>query len=151
MDKLLNRRAALSVGGSALIAAAAATVLPANAAVTEADNLRTSGAGGATGLMESAPSFQTLFPNTRYFEVDSVIAGVRFSARVTLPAGYDGVGTQHFPVVYQIDGNLYFPATAPFHQASHSDVMSTLRPFILVSVGYSREESHAWIGSACAI
>ncbi len=95
-------------------------------------------------LAESAPSFGSLFSSTRYFEVDSKIAGVRFSAWVTLPAQYDADETQSFPVVYQVDGNLFFPATAPFHQAMPSDSLSPLVPFILVSVGYSNAESQDW-------
>jgi len=95
-------------------------------------------------LEEIIPSFQTVFPQTRYFEIDSEVAGNRFSASVTVPAGYDQQNSESFPIVYQIDANLYFPSTAPFHLATHGDVMSTLRPFILVSIGYSQEESHKW-------
>ena len=95
-------------------------------------------------LEEIIPSFQTVFPQTRYFEIDSEVAENRFSASVTVPAGYDQQNSESFPVVYQIDANLYFPSTAPFHLATHGDVMSTLRPFILVSIGYSQEESHKW-------
>ncbi|MGN8059014.1 alpha/beta hydrolase [Pedobacter sp. 22163] len=98
----------------------------------------------AVNLEEITPSFQTVFPQTRYFEIDSKIAGNRFSAWVTVPAGYDQQKTESFPIVYQLDANLYFPSTAPFHLATHGDVMSTLRPFILVSIGYSQEESHRW-------
>lgn len=104
----------------------------------------TSGAGRSNKLIESAPSFAQLFPSTRYFEVDSEIAGTRFSAWVTPPAQYDLDKTQKFPILYQVDGNLFFPATAPFHQAGQGDSMSPLTPFILVSVGYSERESHAW-------
>jgi len=95
-------------------------------------------------LEELVPSFQTVFPQTRYFEIDSEIAGNRYSASVTLPAMYDQLEGESFPIVYQIDANLYFPSTAPFHLATHGDVMSTLKPFILVSIGYSQEESHQW-------
>lgn len=98
----------------------------------------------AVNLEEFIPSFQTVFPQTRYFEIDSEIAGNRFSASVTVPAVYDQQNSETFPIVYQIDANLYFPSTAPFHLATHGDVMSTLRPFILVSVGYAQEESHKW-------
>jgi uncharacterized protein len=96
-------------------------------------------------LAESVPSFGTLFPSTRYFEIDSKIAGARFAAFVTLPAHYDADEAQTFPILYQVDGQLFFPATAPFHQAAQSDPMSPLVPFILVSVGYSAPESRAWV------
>ena len=98
----------------------------------------------AVRLTEAEPSFAALFPSTRYFEVQSRIAGTRFSAWVTLPALYDLDKSRKFPVLYQVDGNLFFPATAPFVQAGHNDVMSPQTPFILVSVGYSVGESHAW-------
>jgi predicted alpha/beta superfamily hydrolase len=101
--------------------------------------------GNSAELTESKPPFATLFPETRYFEVDSTIAGVRFSAWVTPPAQYDADPTQKFPVVYQVDGNLFFPATAAFHQASARDPMSPIAPFILVSIGYSEAESAAWV------
>lgn len=96
-------------------------------------------------LIESAPSFATLFPATRYFEIDSEIAGARFSAWVTPPAQYDADPSQKFPVVYQVDGNLFFPATGPFHHAVASDSMSPIQPFILVSIGYSEQESQEWV------
>lgn len=95
-------------------------------------------------MAETIPSFEALFPSTRYFEIDSEIAGARFGAWVTLPAHYDADKGQAYPVVYQVDGNLFFPATAPFHPTGPSDPMSPLIPFILVSVGYAKEESHEW-------
>lgn len=99
---------------------------------------------GGVELLEITPSFKVLFPATRYFEIDSEIAGERFAAWVTLPAQYDADQTTAYPVVYQVDGNLFFPATAPFHQTGAGDPMSPLVPFILVSVGYSEKESAAW-------
>ncbi|WBX86219.1 alpha/beta hydrolase [Sphingosinicella microcystinivorans] len=95
-------------------------------------------------LAESAPPFGSLFPSARYFEIDSNIAGERFSAWISLPAQYDADETQSFPVVYQVDGNLFFPATAPFHQAVPRDSLSPVIPFILVSVGYSDAQSQDW-------
>lgn len=96
-------------------------------------------------LAESTPSFGAIFPSTRYFEIDSTLAGARFAAFVTTPARYDADETQKFPIVYQVDGNLFFPSTTPFHQAGQSDPMSPLRPFILVSIAYSERESPAWV------
>lgn len=115
----------------------------ASSAAEGARNAGTANAG-PIDLTELAPSFAVLFPSTRYFEIDSNIAGARFSAWVTPPANYDADETQHFPVVYQVDGNLFFPTTAPFHGAGQSDPMSPQIPFILVSVGYAERESHAW-------
>ncbi|RVV96505.1 alpha/beta hydrolase [Mesobaculum littorinae] len=144
MIKIIDRGAALSLGGSVLAAAAAASVRPTAATDSEPVSAGSFGTGGTRGLVEAAPSFAELFPLTRYFEVDSEIAGARYSASVTVPMQYEADETQRYPVVYQIDGNLYFAATAPFHMPGQFDVMSPLRPFIMVSIGYSREESHAW-------
>jgi predicted alpha/beta superfamily hydrolase len=95
-------------------------------------------------LPETEPCFAALFPATRYFEMESEIAGARFAAWVTTPANYDADPSKTYPIVYQVDGNLFFPATAPFHPVGPSDSMSPLLPFILVSVGYGAAESHAW-------
>lgn len=103
--------------------------------------------GAVTGpfeLTETTPSFAVLFPATHYFEIESKIAGARFSAWVTPPAQYEADPTQAYPIVYQVDGNLFFPATTPFHQPGQGDSMSPQLPFILVSVGYDIAESHAW-------
>ncbi|AOH84330.1 esterase [Sphingomonas panacis] len=132
MNYPIDRRSALSIGAGAIAAAAAAT-LP----------TRSSAAKTPTGLVESAPSFEALFPSTRYYEIESRIAGARFAAWVTLPAQYDADRTKTYPIVYQMDGNLFLPATAPFHQGE-GDKLSPHIPFIMVSVGYSKRESHAW-------
>ncbi|MBS0420033.1 MAG: alpha/beta hydrolase [Proteobacteria bacterium] len=96
-------------------------------------------------LTETQASFGALFPSTRYFEIDSKSAGARFGVWVTPPAQYDADQTQAYPIVYQVDGNLFFPTTAPFHQPGQSDALSPHIPFILVSVGYSERESSAWV------
>lgn len=143
MDKPIDRRSALSTGASALFAAAA-TTLPARMAAAEPAGPGPSAAIDPAGLIESAPSFDALFPATRYFEIDSKIANARFAAWVTLPAQYSADNSTSYPIIYQMDGNLFFPTTAPFHQAGQGDALSPQLPFILVSVGYSKPESHAW-------
>ncbi|WP_240198155.1 alpha/beta hydrolase [Novosphingobium sp. P6W] len=98
----------------------------------------------AAAISELAPSLAYLLPDTRYFEMDSKRAGTRFSAWITPPANYDEDQTKAYPVVYQVDGNLFFPATAPFHQALPRDGISPIRPFILVSISYAAQESQDW-------
>lgn len=98
----------------------------------------------SSGLTEIAPSFEKLFPSTTCFEIDSAIVGERFAVWVTVPASYAPDDEPGLPVVYQIDGNLFFPATAPFHPTGEGDPMSPLVPFILVSVGYGERTSHEW-------
>lgn len=98
----------------------------------------------SVALTEAAPSLASLLPDSRYFEMNSRIAGARFSAWVTPPANYDADQASTFPVVYQVDGNLFFPATAPFHQALPRDGLAPVKPFILVSIGYSVDESQEW-------
>lgn len=142
MGNVIDRRSALSIGAGAFVAAATA-ISPANAAGEQGRSAR-SETTGSRGLVESEPSFQALFPTTRYFEIDSQVVGARFGAWVTLPAQYEAEGTKNYPVVYQMDGNLFGPTTAPFHQAGEGDKLSPHIPFILVSVGYSEQESYAW-------
>lgn len=98
----------------------------------------------AAAISEMTPALAYLLPDTRYFEMDSEIAGTRFSAWVTPPADYDDNQTHAYPVVYQVDGNLFFPATAPFHQALSRDGISPIRPFILVSISYAARDSQDW-------
>lgn len=118
--------------------------MPASSAVDGTDGVGAPVAAGSIELTETAPSFAALFPSTRYFEIDSNIAGTRFGVWVTPPAQYDADQAKSYPIVYQVDGNLFFPTTAPLHQAGQSDSMSPQLPFILVSVGYCERESHAW-------
>jgi hypothetical protein len=145
MDRIVNRRSALSIGGHVAAAAAATAIVPASLSAGEPHNGSASAMVSSLKLTETAPSFSALFPSTRYFEIDSDIAGARFSAWVTPPAQYDADKTQAYPVVYQVDGNLFFPATVPFHQAGQNDPLSPQIPFILVSIGYSTPESKEWV------
>ncbi|MEG3151016.1 alpha/beta hydrolase-fold protein [Sphingomonas sp. ZT3P38] len=133
----------MSVAAGAIAAVATAT-LPARSAARQQDRSGSSPAKNPTGLVESAPSFDALFPSTRYFEMDSGSVGARFAVWVTLPAQYDANSTKTYPIVYQMDGNLFLPTTAPFHQSGEGDKLSPHIPFIMVSVGYSKRESHAW-------
>jgi len=143
MDNFIDRRSAMSIGAGAFVAAATA-ILPTSSAAGEQGRAGRLATKGSMGLVESRPSFEALFPSTRYFEIDSQAVGARFGAWVTLPAGYEPGTTKTYPIVYQMDGNLFLPTTAPFHQAGQGDKLSPHIPFILVSVGYSERESHAW-------
>jgi len=142
MNTPVDRQPATSIGSNLVTEAAVAAIAPASAAVREVNG--GSATNGSFELTEAPPSFSALFPATRYFEIDSKIAGARFAAWVTPPAQYDADPAQAYPVVYQVDGNLFFPTTAPLHQPGQSDNMSPQTPFILVSVGYVACESHAW-------
>ncbi|WP_034156626.1 alpha/beta hydrolase [Sphingomonas sp. ERG5] len=135
MNMPANRQPDSSTGSSVVAEASAAEGV-------DGDGARA--AAGSTELTETAPSFGALFPSTRYFEIDSKFVGARFGVWVTPPAQYDADPARTYPIVYQVDGNLFFPTTAPLHQAGQSDSMSPQVPFILVSVGYSERESHAW-------
>ncbi|NIJ35841.1 hypothetical protein FHR22_000490 [Sphingopyxis panaciterrae] len=144
MTTPIDRPTAPPIGSDLVTEAAVAAIAPASAAAREADGRIGSATNQPFDLTEATPSFGALFPATRYFEIDSKIAGARFSAWVTPPAQYDADPAQAYPVVYQVDGNLFFPTTAPLHQPGQSDNMSPQIPFILVSVGYGVQESHAW-------
>lgn len=139
----IDRRSALSIGAGAWVAAATG-LSPASAVAREQGGSGTSATTAQTGLVESEPSFRNLFPSTQYFDIGSQVVGARFGVWITLPAQYEADRTRAYPIVYQMDGNLFFPATAPFHQGGESDQLSPHIPFIMVSVGYSQDESHAW-------
>jgi predicted alpha/beta superfamily hydrolase len=92
-------------------------------------------------LHQKDASFRKLFPHTHYFEVESAEASANYGVWVTLPPQYDSEPGRRYPAVYQTDGNLAFPQTAPNHSLAHFDFISPLSPFVQVSVGYTEAES----------
>lgn len=142
MNTPADRQPASPIGSDLVTEAAIAAIAPASAATGDAEG--GSGTDISFALTETVPSFGALFPSTRYFEIASPIAGAHFAVWVTPPAQYDADPARTYPVVYQVDGNLFFPTTAPLHQSGQSDNMSPQMPFVLVSVGYGARESHAW-------
>jgi predicted alpha/beta superfamily hydrolase len=83
----------------------------------------------------------TLLPNTRYFEVDSALAGARYAVWVTTPAGYDRAAAARFPVLYLPDGNSAAPSFIPRTPYLQVDAINPIRPFIMVCVGYPPEDA----------
>jgi predicted alpha/beta superfamily hydrolase len=93
------------------------------------------------GLVEGTPTLSAMLGLTRYFEVDSRIAGARYAIWVTIPPQYQQAPNQRFPVIYQPDGNLAAAAHASVHALACADAINPLKPYIQVCVGYTGEEA----------
>lgn len=92
-------------------------------------------------LCEATASFDSLFPRTRYFEMESVHTGTRHAVWVTVPMTYFVDPNRHFPAIYETDGNIAFPQSAPIDAMLYFDPIHPIRPFIKVSVGYVPAEA----------
>ncbi|MEO8450649.1 MAG: alpha/beta hydrolase-fold protein [Gemmatimonadota bacterium] len=92
-------------------------------------------------LVELQPPMSATLPGSRYFEVDSRLAGARFAVWVTTPQTYGAEPDRRYPAVYLPDGNLSAPLTAPTHQMLQHDPIHPIRPFIQVCVGYAGEDA----------
>jgi hypothetical protein len=92
-------------------------------------------------LRPSDPPMSTLLPATRYYEVDSAIAGARYAIWVSTPAGYDRAATQRFPVLYLPDGNSAAPSFSTRIPYLQVDPINPMTPFIMVCVGYPAEDA----------
>lgn len=86
-------------------------------------------------------SFASLFPRTRYFEMNSSNTGARYAIWVTVPPTYTADDTRNFPVIYEPDGNIGFPQSAPIDAMLYIDPIHPILPFIKVSVGYTPAEA----------
>lgn len=80
-------------------------------------------------------------PNTRYFEIDSAIAGARYAVWVTTPPLYDKEPDRTYPVVYVTDGNGAAPMTISRIPLLRSDPINPIEPFVQVCVGYTAEDA----------
>ena len=89
-----------------------------------------------TGLVEQQFPEWALLPNTRYFEVDSAIAGARYAIWVTVPPQYEVHAEARYTVVFAPDGNGMAPMSAPRMQMLATDPIAPIEPFILVCIGY---------------
>jgi predicted alpha/beta superfamily hydrolase len=88
-------------------------------------------------LVEAVPPLTSTLPNTRYFEIESRLAGARYAIWVTTPPLYDREPERRYPVLYQPDGNGSAPMTAPRLQLLRADPINPIEPFIQVCVGYA--------------
>lgn len=89
----------------------------------------------------SAPPMSAMLRATRYFEVESAIVGARFAVWVTTPARYDAEPNARYPAIYQPDGNVAVPLTAPVASLLPDDPINPIQPFIQVSVGYVGQDA----------
>lgn len=94
-----------------------------------------------TGAFEplSLP-FETMFPRTKYFEVDSTRAGARYAIWVSVPLGYDP-SDKTFPVIYTPDGNSAATFAGSLANAGVFDPINPVQSTIQVSVGYPPAEA----------
>lgn len=80
-------------------------------------------------------------PTTTYYELRSAAAGGEYAVWVTLPVGYKPDDGKKYPVVYVQDGNLMAPFIGCFNKVMPVDVISPIRPFIAVSIGYAPDDA----------
>jgi predicted alpha/beta superfamily hydrolase len=92
-------------------------------------------------LIETDMPLSLVMPGTRYFEVESTAVGTRFAVWITTPPRYDLETEVRYPAVYQVDGNLLAPLTAPLQALLRDDPINPIVPFVQVSVGYTGEEA----------
>ncbi len=89
----------------------------------------------------STSPISAMLPATRYFEVDSSIVGAKFGVWVTTPPRYDAEPDARYPAIYQPDGNVAVPLTAPTASLLPDDPINPIQPFIQVSVGYVGQDA----------
>jgi hypothetical protein len=90
----------------------------------------------AARLQPMPVPFQSLFPRTRYFEIDSQKAGARYAVWVTTPEAYDKSPDQAFAAIYMPDGNWNVATAAGLCDLDQWDFIDLFQPTIQISVGY---------------
>lgn len=86
-----------------------------------------------------SPMEATLTTATRYFEIESELAGARYAVWVTTPLRYD-VEDISYGIVYQPDGNGVVGTMARFRML-RDDPINPHVPFISVCVGYAGKDA----------
>lgn len=86
-----------------------------------------------------SPMAATLGRGTRYFEIESEVAGARYAVWVTTPVRY-GSEDISYPVIYAPDGNG-MAGIMPRLSMLRDDPINPHVPFISVCVGYIGEEA----------
>jgi predicted alpha/beta superfamily hydrolase len=82
----------------------------------------------------------SMFPRTRYFEIDSSKAGVRYAVWITTPKTYDQNPDQCFPAIYMPDGNWNASFSAELCDLYEWDLIDAFQPTIQICVGYTGDE-----------
>ena len=96
----------------------------------------------ATGrLVEGQSPMAATLPHTRYFEIESRLAGARYAVWVATPPLYEREPTRRYPAIYMPDGNSTAPVTIPRSRLLRSDPIAPIEPFIHVCVGYAGEDA----------
>lgn len=90
-----------------------------------------------TILTEQSFPIASVFDQTRYFEIDSKLAGARYAVWVTVPLTYAVDPMRRFPIIYQPDGNSRVLHSMPVAY----DPIAPIQPFISVCVGYNGQDA----------
>lgn len=83
----------------------------------------------------------SMFPRTRYYEIDSGKAGARYAVWVTTPTSYDHEPDRRFPAIYSPDGNRNTALAAGLCDLNEWDFMDPFQPTIQICVGYTDEDA----------
>jgi predicted alpha/beta superfamily hydrolase len=83
----------------------------------------------------------SMFPRTRYFEIDSLQANARYGVWITTPIVYENDPTRLFPAVFSPDANRNVAYAAGLCDLSEWDMMDPFEPTIQVCVGYTDEDA----------
>ncbi len=113
---------------------------------------------GSAGISDARPVFQerfepkalpagSMFPRTRYFEIDSMQAGARYAVWITTPISYDADTSRSFPAIFSPDGNRNVAYASGLSDLSEWDLMDSFEPTIHVCVGYTDDD----VGHALAV
>lgn len=94
-----------------------------------------------SGLAEQSFPDWARLPNTRYFEIESAIAGARYAIWVTTPPQYEADTEGRYTILFAPDGNGMAPMAAPRLQMLSTDPIAPIEPFILVCIGYCGEDA----------
>jgi predicted alpha/beta superfamily hydrolase len=127
MSREIGRREVLAVAGGL----AATASVPAMAVTSKT----------SPGTFQLLPMpVESVFPRTRYFEVDSVRASARYAVWVTTPKIYDKDATRSFPAVYAPDGNWFVPLSPLLSDLGQWDFLDHFQSTIQVCVGYAGKD-----------
>ena len=107
---------------------------------------------GNAGISDAKPPFKerfeskalpggSMFPRTRYFEIDSIQAGARYAVWITTPISYENDTARSFPAIFSPDANRNVGYAAGLCDLSEWDLMDPFEPTIQVCVGYTDDDA----------
>lgn len=128
MTQKIDRRAALLFAGGL----AATATAPAIAKTPK----------GAPGTFQSMPMpYASMFPRTKYYEIDSARAGARYAVWVSVPEVYDKDPSRSFPAVFAPDGNHFVAFSTTLCELGQWDLIDKYQSTIQVCIGYTGKDA----------